>query len=212
MAKVFSRRNLLVIWMVLLAAATLVANQNWYKVHYVFGAQPKTLESTGVAAWPLVSGALSLWGIGLLATLLLRGWLRTAIVAMVSLVTVPALLSLSGAFRQALPPTLAGQVERATGIAGGVAGSANEAILSVTSSPLAEVFLLVGIANFVVLISVAIASIGWARTRSPDKYQRASQQNKQDSEDGIAESKTESELVTEVPGNSDSIALWDSQR
>jgi hypothetical protein len=213
--KAFSRRNLLAIWLVLLTAATIVASQNWYTVHYVFGTQLKTLQSSGLAAWPLVSGALSLWGLGFLSTLVLRGWLRSVVISLVALLTIPVSIALLSAFREALPPTLGTQVEKATGIAGGEPGSSSEAIRSITASPLAEVFLVLGFLLSVVILTVAIVSFSWSKTKSKDKYQRASKPKAQDSATVADDSKTKAEVVEVVevdPTEVDSIALWDSQR
>ena len=212
MRKVFSRRNLLAIWLVLLASATLVASQNWYTVHYLFGTQLKTLQSTGLAAWPLVSGTLSLWGIGFIAALVLRGWLRSMVTSLVAVITVPVSVTLLSAFREALPPTLGTQVEKATGISGGEAGSASEAIRSITASPLPEAFLALGFALFVVLLAVAIASPSWARNKSADKYQRASKLSGQVDVADIDVTKSNVNDAKTEPEALDPILLWDSQR
>ena len=212
MAKAFSRRNLLAIWLLLLAAATFVASQNWYTVHYVFGTQLKTLQSTGLASWPLVSGALSLWGIGFLAALVLRGWLRSVVITLVAVITVPVLLSSSSAFREALPPTLGTQVEKATGIAGGEPDSASEAIRSITASPLAELFLVLGFAILFILTSVVIASFTWAKTKSTDKYQRVSKVSGKVSHVDIDVTRTSNANGEQAPEDLDPISIWDSQR
>jgi len=210
--KLFSKRYLLAFWLVLLAAETLVASQNWYAVHYVFGTQLKTLQSSGLAAWPLVSGALSLWGIGFLATLVLRGWLRSTVISLVAAITVPVSVTLLSAFREALPPTLGTQIEKATGIAGGEPGSASEAIRSIAASPLPEAFLALGLVLFVVLIAVAIASFSWAKTKSSDKYQRAARSSGSVDVADIDVTKSSFSDAQTAPEALDPISLWDSQR
>jgi len=175
-----------------------IAFQNWYHVRYAGSQSIRSLDMTGVTAYGSVSALLWLGLIGGLGALILRGWPRSAVLAVVSLGFGLCELALFGPVREGIPVTLGAQLEKATGISGSQPQDLDSIVQSITISWLSYVFLVVGLVGLVVCLLASFASARWIAPKVSDKYRT--------SKDGARAASAHSDVET------DSIAIWDSQK
>lgn len=203
MLKFGSLRNAWLLMAVFTALAFLIATQNWYTVRYSFGQSSAVFTAAGLSSWPLVQSACWIWLIVLVVLLVTRGWPRIAL----SWLNVVFSAAVAGAsisvLRGGIPEYVNGQIEKLSGISGSASsGGASDAVLSLTQSPLASMFVALAFVYAVLSVLVALVAPKWV-TKS-DKYVRANgKQSVTDADNSRAA----------VSANAtDTIGLWDSQR
>lgn len=201
-------------WAVLILVQFAIASQNWYHVRYTFDGTVKSLDATGIAAWQLINGSIMFDAVGLAAVLLSRGMVRKVIAAAVTLVSLGIALLNLGALGSSIPPAVNAMVVKASGVAGGVNGSASDAIVSISSRPGFHIgFAITVIWMLVVQVATFVSATNWNQAQTVDKYARqpaksAKSSSKSDSKSGSKSKKTKKKLDSK----SNNISLWDSQR
>ncbi len=205
-----NKRAVLTGWAVLILVQFAIASQNWYHVRYTFDGTVKSLDATGIAAWQLINGSIMFDAVGLAAVLLSRGMVRKVIAAVVTLVSLGIALLNLGALGSSIPPAVNAMVVKASGVAGGVNGSASDAIVSISSRPGFHIgFAITVIWMLVVQVATFVSATSWNQTQAVDKYARQPATNaKSGAKSGSKSKKSKKKLDSK----SNNISLWDSQR
>ena len=195
------RSVLFTFWIALAAAALLVANQEWYWVSYQFGETTKSVTATGAAAWPTIGAASWFWLIGLAALIFTKNRVRTVLAGLLTAITALELFGFLTVLGVSVSPTLNSQIEKASGLSGGISGNLSSAITTVNANmAMPKVFIGLGFLMLLVQAISVWASLSWTSSAKPDKY---SKPTKRREGEGAQSQSAEPD---------DAISLWDSQR
>lgn len=210
--RLLSKRFLLGTWLLLAIIGLGIASQSWIKVTYLFAATHRLLTATGATAWPQVSGFVAFWFGSLLAALLTRGWVRTILIAIASVVNGVWGISFLGSVRGDFPPALASTIEKASGITASSPGQASDAVTGWTSNSCPEWFLLIVFLVTLLMAASALATRLWSASEGVDRYKVAESAALESDNLGVKRDHTSENKVELSNEPTDNISLWDSQK
>lgn len=199
-----TKRAAMFLWLPMVSAAAIVANQIWFNVGYQFGEVAKTLHVTGSSGFPLLNVAV--WGgfICLFGVLISSGRVAAVVSAIGAVASAATLTNLLTANLSLATTSLFQQVSKLSGIAGD--RKLTPAGTSVSDgwtaykfdTGLVYVFAAVTLALLVIQLLVAISASGWPQRVKADRYAKPA---------SVTAGKTKISTSKD-----DSISLWDSQR
>lgn len=211
-----SKRTLLSLWLLLVAAQAGAAALPWTWVLYTFGQTEKQLNLSGFDSYPALTGQV-LFGLAAWAAIAVS---RAAVRRVLSWILVLAgagfafsnLAMLPATFNDAIPAKANSLVEKYSGIMGGGPGGVSAAISDHSNA--ANFALLLCLASVLLLavqVLVALRSNAWTAGEKRDKYAVASEA-KSATKTSVKGKQAQPGKKAKKPVKGDNIALWDSQR
>jgi hypothetical protein len=176
-----------------------LAFQSWYTVWYYKSETLAKLQLTGSTAHAQVTGLLWFGVLGIAAVVILRGPIRAIGVAIATIGAATCQLSLFEPIKEGMPSSLSQELEKIIGLSLVQQQDLDMVVKSISTSPLSEAFLALGLLLIAALALVSAASLGWENSRKVDRYQLSKNKNTMDSDS------SESQRI-------DPISLWDEQR
>jgi Tryptophan-associated transmembrane protein (Trp_oprn_chp) len=217
-----TKRSLLTLWPLLIAAQAGVAALPWTWVLYNFGQTDKQLNLSGFDTYPALTAevlfGLAAWAAVAVSRALVRLVLSWLLVAVGVIFMMGDLGILRYSFTDAVPVKANALVEKASGISGGGPNGISAAITENSNGGnFALLFFIVSLLLLAVQVAVALRSRSWSVGEKRDKYAVAS------STEGAPKASVKGKPTqkgqlspkgkkAKKPVKGDNIALWDSQR
>jgi Tryptophan-associated transmembrane protein (Trp_oprn_chp) len=215
-SSILSKRSLLTLWPLLIAAQAGAASLTWTWVAYTFAQTEKQLNLSGFDSYPALTAevlfGLASWAAIAVSRGLVRRVLAWLLVAVGIVFMMGDLGILRYSFTDAVPVKANALVEKASGISGGGLDGISAAITDHSNgSTFALLYFIVSLLLLAVQVAVALRSNAWSAGEKRDKYAVASK------DEGASKASVKGEPAkagkkAKKPAKGDNIALWDSQR
>ncbi|MDE2409089.1 MAG: Trp biosynthesis-associated membrane protein [Actinomycetales bacterium] len=221
-SRLLTKRSLLTLWPLLIAAQAGAASLPWTWVLYNFGQTEKQLNLSGFDSYPALTAEV-LFGLAAWAAVAVsRAMVRLVVSWLLVAVGVIFMMGNLGILRYSLTDAVSVKanslVEKASGIAGGGPDGISAAITDHSNGGnFTLLYFLISLLLLAVQVAVALRSRAWSAGEKRDKYAVAST-DKSASEASVKGKPTQKGQLTKKgkgakkPVKGDNIALWDSQR
>lgn len=222
-----SKRGLLSLWLLLVAAQAGLASLPWTWVQYNFGQTTKNLTLSGFDSYAILTGqvllGLAAWAAVAVSRAVVRRVVSWLLVLISGFLCFSNLSLLRSNLTDAVPAKANALVEKASGIAGGGPGGISAAISDhANTGTFAVLFVLASMLLLVVQLLIALNSKSWAAGEKRDKYAvgaaaPATSSTGETTKPAKNKTKSSTEKTNKTgkakkPAKGDNIALWDSQR
>lgn len=218
-----SKRTLLSLWLLLVAAQAGAAALPWTWVLYTFGQTEKQLNLSGFDSYPAFTAeilfGLAAWAAVAVSRALVRRVLAWLLVSVGVIFGFANLGVLRYSFTDAVPVKANSLVEKASGIAGGgIDGSSAAIVDNSNGGTVALLFFVLSLLLLAVQVLVALQSKSWSAGEKRDKYAKAQPSNNPASSSrggsgaSVKGKQAQPGKKAKKPVKGDNIALWDSQR